>query len=468
MILSAREIADCQTDLLTYIKIVFKYHYKREFIENWHHKAICTELEKVVILDTKRLIINLPPRYSKTELGVVCFIAWSIGIFSKSEFIHASYSKRLATKNSYSAKALVESEIHKQIFPNTALRYDAKAKDEWKTAQGGVVYATGSEGTITGYGAGAMCKEFSGAIIIDDPHKASEIHSKIKRQKVLDWFLNTMQSRANSADTAIILIMQRLHTDDLSGFLKNSGNNERWKSLVIPVLDKNKKPLWLLKHDNEKLEQIEKSNSHIFSSQYMQEPSAISGQLFKRNNWQYYDVLPNIEYAIITADTAQKTAEYNDFSVFEFWGYFQGNIYLIDLLRQRLEAPELLLSFFAFWNKQINHSTQENFKIRAAYFEDKSSGTGLIQQIKSDKKSSISVVAVPRNTDKLTRAMDCLPFIASGYVYLPQNAVFLIDYLDEFSNFSPTLSHKHDDQVDATLDAINILLGQSKKSSGTW
>ncbi len=468
MILSVDEQVACQTDLLEYTKTVFKARKSQEFIVNWHHEVLCRALEKIVIGDTKRLIINIPPRYSKTEIAVINFMAWCIGIFPDSEFIHASYSKRLATSNTWNAKTIVESEIHNEIFQNTALRDDSKAKDEWKTKQGGVVYASGAEGTITGYGAGKMRGHFGGAIIIDDPHKASEANSEVRRQNVIDWFTNTMESRTNSPETPIIIIMQRLHEEDLSGFLLDGGNGEKWTHLMIPALDESDNPLWPYKHDLERLNIMKKTNPYVYSGQYMQRPSPLGGGIFKTEWWKYYDILPNVEYKFITADTAQKTKEHNDFSVLQCWGYLTGNLYLIDQVRGKWEAPDLKIRFVGFWKKHYGSGSQVTGRLRAAYVEDKSSGTGLIQDIKRDRELGIPINAVQRNIDKVTRAMDGAPYIASGFVHLPKTAPFISDYLSEFDSFTPLMTHKHDDQIDPTLDAIDIGLRPAKKSAGVW
>lgn len=156
----------------------------------------------------KRLIINLPPRYSKTEIAVLNFITWALGRVPDSEFIHVSYSSTLAENNSSNAQAQLLHDCYREIFPDTVLASHAKA--HWKTSAGGVVYATGAGGTITGFGAGKLRDGFAGAIIIDDPHKASEATSDTARKAVIDWYPTTLASRTNNPDTPIIVIMQRL------------------------------------------------------------------------------------------------------------------------------------------------------------------------------------------------------------------------------------------------------------------
>ena len=201
-----------------------------------HHQIICDALMRVFRGECKRLIINIPPRYSKTELAVVNFIAWCFGKVPDCEFIHTSYSTPLSVNNSAQVRDMVQHEAYREIFPETQLATDAG--HHWKTTKGGVMYATGSGGTITGFGAGKIRDTFSGAIIIDDPHKADEANSDTIRGGVIEWFKNTLESRVNSPDTPIIVIMQRLHESDLAGWLLGDrkpvgppvagGNGEIW------------------------------------------------------------------------------------------------------------------------------------------------------------------------------------------------------------------------------------------------
>lgn len=169
-----------------------------------HHALICDALERVFNGETKRLIINIPPRYSKTEIAVVNFIAWAMGRVPDCEFIHASYSATLAVNNSVQIRNLVQHEEYRAIFPDLALA--SESSHHWKTTAGGVMYATGTGGTITGFGAGKHRDGFGGCIIIDDPHKADEARSEVRRQNVIDWFQNTLESRKNSPETPLSLI----------------------------------------------------------------------------------------------------------------------------------------------------------------------------------------------------------------------------------------------------------------------
>lgn len=439
------------TDLLAFSQYMFRRRKNAELRYNLHQKIICDELERVVTGQTKRLIINVPPRSGKTELAVINFMAWCMGNWPDCEFIHASYSKRLATTNTWSARAIVEHEGFTEVFGRMQLRQDSNAKDEWRTQAGGIVYATGADGTITGYGAGKMREHFGGAIIIDDPHKAGEANSETMRQNVIDWFSTTMESRKNSNDTPIIVIMQRLHQADLTGWLLDGGNGEEWRHVCIPAIDEEGGSFWPGQFELANLQRMEKANPYVFAGQYMQRPAPIGGGLFKDQWWQFYVQLPQLVARTIYADTAQKTGEQNDFSVFQCWGESEdGKAYFIDQVRGKWEAPELLTVARAFWRKHQGYD--QGAPLRAVKIEDKVSGTGLIQTL---KREGCPVIAIQRDRDKVTRAMDAAPSIEAGNVYLPMNAHWLSEFMAEASVFP---NGAHDDQLDPMMDAVSDIL----------
>lgn len=256
-----------------------------------HHITVCDALTRIFRGDIKRLIINIPPRYSKTEI-VKNFVGWSLGHFPDSEFIYTSYSARLAAASSWDVRSLVQDSEYRAVFPAVELRDDSKAKDEWRTTLGGIVYAVGSEGTITGYGAGKLRAGFGGALLIDDPHKADEARSDVIRQNVIDWFQNTFESRKNSPDTPIILIMQRLHENDLAGWLLNGGNGEHWEHVCLPALQDDGTALWPEKHSIEELRRMEAASPYTFAGQYQQRPSPAEGGIFKPDQIGIIDALP--------------------------------------------------------------------------------------------------------------------------------------------------------------------------------
>ena len=215
--------------------------------------------------------------------------------------------------------------------------------------------------------------------------------------------------------------------------------------------------LWDFKHDREKFRVLEQGDPYTTATQYQQAPRPAGGGMFKDAYWKYYEVLPaDIDCIRIYGDTAQKTGERNDYSVFQCWARsMSSGIYLVDQIRGKWEAPELESKMVEFWNK--HKPTQ--YKILGAQvvkIEDKSSGSSLIQSIKKDYL--IPVEAIQRNTDKVLRAMGVVKYFASGYIHLPAQADYLHDYKEEFRKFTPLMTHKHDDQIDPTMDAVEDLI----------
>lgn len=226
---------------------------------------------------------------------------------------------------------------------------------------------------------------------------------------------------------------------------------------ICPEEIKLGQPLWAFKQDLKKLRVIEEGDKYTFASQYQQDPSPVGGGMFKDAYWKQYEVLPpDIHTYRIYADTAQKTAERNDYSVFQLWGKSPSKgIFLIDQLRGKWEAPELESKLVEFWNKH-KPSQFKPYGAQVVKVEDKSSGSSLIQSIKKDYM--IPVEAIQRNTDKVLRAMGVVKYFASGYIYLPTNTDWLHDYKEEFRKFTPLMTHKHDDQIDPTMDAVEDLI----------
>lgn len=457
LILTPDEIADLRTDFLSFARFMFLHMRGSPMMEASFHADICKYLEQCVTGQTKRLIINIPPRAGKTEFAVKLFMAWCMGNWPDSEFIHASYSKTLAALNTSGTRAIMQHEAYEAVFGKPDLRNDSNAKDHFRTVQGGVVYAAGTDGTLTGLGAGKMRDTFGGAIIIDDPHKASEATSDTMRNNVLEWFGVTLESRINNRDVPIIVIMQRLHEEDLSGWLLAGGNGEKWDHLCIEAIGADGKSFW---QDNsnfalDNLRRKEASNSYVFAGQYMQRPAPIGGGIIKDAWWKYWTVLPPMQSRTIYADTALKTKEQHDYSVFQCWGTSKdGGKYLIDQVRGKWEAPDLLVQARAFWNK--HKAMTDCGYLRSFKVEDKASGTGIIQSLSRER---IPIVGIQRNIDKVTRALDAAPVIETGNVYLPQNASWLGDLLAEASAFP---NGKHDDQLDPLFDAVtDVATGSS-------
>lgn len=426
-----------------YTKYTFARRKGYKWKDNWHHALICNALEDVFYGRTKRLIINLPPRYSKTEIAVLNFITWALGKVPDSEFIHVSYSSTLAENNSSNAQAQLAHDSYREIFPETQLASHAKA--HWKTTAGGVVYATGAGGTITGFGAGKLRDGFAGAIIIDDPHKASEAASDAARQGVIDWYPTTLASRTNNPDTPIIVIMQRLHEEDLSGWLLDGGSGENWTHLCIPAINEQDEALWSWKHDLPTLRQMEKSSPYVFAGQYMQRPAPLGGGIFKTAWWCWYNPLaaPKFRRVIQSWDTAFKTKEANDYSVCTTWGETDTGFYLIDIWKDKVEFPDL---------KRMVISLAAKFKPNALLVEDKASGQSLIQDLR--RETRLPIIPIRPTADKVARANLVTPLIESGRVYLPEGHPEIATFVHSASQFP---NGAHDDDIDSVTQALTYL-----------
>lgn len=445
----ASRIALC-SDFLAFTRYVSERS-GRKFLVNWHHRVIADTLMKVVRGEIKRLIINIPPRYSKSELTVVNFIPWCLGLYPDSEFIYISYSKRVAAKHAYLARAVVKSEGYHELFDDVMLMDDSKAKDEWRTRQGGIVYASGSDGTITGYGAGKMREGFGGCIIFDDPLKAGEAESAIQRENVLEFYQSTVESRCNTPHTPIIVIMQRLHHNDLSGFLLNGGSGDEWHHLKIPAINDDGEELWTFKHSIDALHKMKAANPYHFSGQYQQEPTPKEGGIIKSDWFERYRVLPSDKLRIIQSwDTAYKPKLQNDPSVCTTWLQAKDSkYYLIDCFVIRGEYPDV---------KRYVQSKFDQFKPQAVLIEDKASGQSLIQEL---RHSRIPIIAILPENDKITRLNSVSTIFEAHQVYLPEHAPWLADYEHELLSF-PLAAH--DDMVDSTSQALEWMRTKTTNS----
>ncbi|MCK4088378.1 phage terminase large subunit [Acinetobacter radioresistens] len=444
----ARELAiqiEAQEDLYFFSRYMFKERRKYKWLHNWHHRVICDALMKVYRGETKRLIINIPPRYSKTELAVINFMAWCFGKAPDSEFIHVSYSAKLAANNAFQTRNLVQEESYKRVFPDFQLRDDSKAKDDWRTSKGGVCYSQGTGGTITGYGAGKLRNTFGGAVIIDDPHKASEARSDTIRKGVIEWFQDTLESRTNSPDTPIIVIMQRLHEEDLAGWLLDGGNGEEWEHLCLSAIQDDGSALWPAKHSIETLERMELAAPYVFAGQYRQRPSPPAGGFFKPDNIEIVEALPaDIMHQVRAWDLASSENE-GDYTagVKEAKGR-DGYIYIVDVQRAQL-GPDGV-------ENRIKQTAQLDGKAVSIRLPQDPGQAG-----KSQAKnfitmlSGFNVKAETVSGDKITRAQPFAAQVNVGNVKMLRgdwNKAFI----EELRNFP---NGKHDDQVDAASDGFN-------------
>lgn len=461
-----------EEDFTLFARFFFKVLKGTKFVFSDHHHVICDALMDVFYGRTTHLIINMPPRYSKTELAVKLFSAWCYVKNPKCEFIHLSYADILALDNSESIKSVLKSEEFQKLWPHVTIKVNKDSKKAWGTDQGGVFYATAAGGPITGFGAGKLDdfegdNGFGGAIIIDDPLKPDDAYSDPKRNGVNRRWDETIKSRFNSTKTPCIVIMQRLHEEDFCGtLLKDDEYN--FRHLVLPAIVDEGLPtehaLWPQKHSLDALKAMQKKNSYMFSGQMQQRPSPLGGGILKGSWFGRYTVVPPLKYRAVFIDTAQKAKEHNDYQVAELWGLGEdGYLYLLDVMRDKFEAYELEVKIPDFWNK---HRADKNGRLRYMAVEDKSSGTELIQKIRRKIKPVIPVREIPRGpaANKLTRVMDVQGYIESGYVKIPEDAPWVHDFVTECEAFTADDTHAHDDQIDPMCDAISQMLHNGKVS----
>ncbi len=497
----------CERSHLFFSRKFFYHRQSAKFIVNWHHKLICDTVQEVLEGKIKNVVINVSPGSSKTELIVINLIARGLALNPWARFLHLSYSDDLALLNSSTARGLVCSDEFQTLWP-MGIAEDSKAKKRWNVLvdgkPAGGVYATSLGGQITGFRAGHMSPGFQGALLIDDPLKPDDAHSKPKLDHANRLLINTVQSRLAKPDTPIIVIMQRVAEMDPTGFIQGGNLGSDWKFLKIPALidedyvaqlpeqyqadvkrDGNPRfSYWPEKEKAEKLLAMERGEGndqagsrmsrHVFASQYQQTPVAIGGNII-RGEW--FDrwvtepregcvLLPKLRYRKIFADTAQKTGERNDYSVFQCWGFgVDGKAYLLDQIRGKWEAPELERKAIEFWNKHKALNSADLGALRGMWVEDKSSGTGLIQKIRL--LNHIIIKPIERVKDKLTRVMDVVGYIESHLVAIPADGHFTADFVVECEAFTADDTHAFDDQIDPLCDAVNDILSTQNKLE-TW
>ncbi len=490
--------AQCELDHLFFTRYFFKARQNIKFRVNWHHRLIADVVDDVIKGKRKNVIINVSPGGTKTELVVINFIARGLALNPRSRFLHLSGSDTLALLNSATARDLLTMEEFQKFWP-LKIAPDASSKKRWNVLvdgiQAGGVYATALGGQVTGFRAGHMASGFQGAILIDDPIKPEDAFSRSKLDAANRKLLTTVKSRKANPDTPIVLIMQRVAESDPSGFILKGGLEGDWDHIEIPaVVDEayvKKLPerytkliepsetvesrfsYWPYKEHLQTLLAMERGGAensagqlisrHVFTSQYQQQPRALGGNIIRGADFKTYSVLPQIKWRKVFADTAQKTKEANDYSVFEEWGLgADGYLYLLDLIRGKWEAPELQKRAIAFWAK-VKARDQAIFgQCRKMMVEDKSSGTGLVQTLKFPP-FNITIEPIERNKDKLTRVKDALPYIEAGFIFLPEQAPFTADFVAECESFTDDDSHDFDDQVDPLCDAIEDMLQSGNK-----
>lgn len=402
----------------------------------------------------RNLAICIPPRHGKTYIARD-LVSWGLMCFPDSEWIYTASSATLAIAQTLAIKECCASDWYRRIAPYVGVQSGKGRQDYFRTTAGGAVYGVGAEGALTGFGAGKKRPEFGGGILIDDPIQALDALT-VRREKCNLWYSQALYSRRNAAHTPILLIMQRLHEKDLVGYVRATEGGQ-WHILSIPVVDDDGAMLWPETFDHGAMERLKTLDPFAFSAQYMQAPTPPGGAMIKTGWIRRFGSRPaGITSVGIFADTAQKTGQHNDFTVFILAGTDGRNVYILDLLRDRLEAPDLISAAKAFYERHRPNRITNPVRFAGFFVEDKVSGTGLIQTLR--RETNIPVIPIQRDRDKVSRVNDVLPYIRAGRLFVPEDEPWVNAYIGELAAFSPAMTHEHDDQVDPTCDALSELL----------
>jgi predicted phage terminase large subunit-like protein len=424
-----------------------------ELAMNWHLEVIAAKLTAVREGKIRRLIINLPPRHLKSLMASIAFPAYCLGHDASAQILCVSYAQDLADKLARDCRSIMMNPWYRQMFP-TRLALHRQAVQEFITTRQGYRLATSTGGVLTGRGADI--------ILIDDPLKPEEALSEAQRQTANDWYDHTLYSRLNDKrHGVIVIIMQRLHEDDLVGHVLAQ---EPWEVLSFPAIAEAEEAhqietIWgprcfarrqgeALHPDREPLETLEHIRRTIgeynFAGQYQQSPAPLGGGLVKAEWFKRYGANErpeSFDRILQSWDTANKATELSDFSVCTTWGIKGKDFYLLNVLRKRLEYPAL---------KRAVREQQSLFNANVVLIEDKASGTQLIQELIAD--GCHRVTRYKPECDKIMRLHAQTAIIENGFVHLPDAAPWLAEYLHEMTVFP---KGKHDDQVDSTAQFLD-------------
>ena len=419
------------------------------FIEGRHHKIMGDAFERVARGELKRLIINMPPRHTKSEFASYLLPAWFLGRFPDKKIIQTAHTAELSVGFGRKVRNLVDSDDYKTVFPNMGLRADSKAAGRWSTSKGGEYFAIGVGGAVTGKGADLL--------IIDDPHSEQEGQSADPSvfDKVYEWYTSGPRQRLQPGG-AIIVVMTRWHKRDLTGQIVKSSvqraGTDEWEVIEFPAIMPSGKSLWPQFWPLEELESLRNElPAPKWNAQYQQNPTSEEGALVKREWWREWeqDTPPPCEFIIQSWDTAFLKTQRSDYSACTTWGVFyhpddngetQANIILLDALKERLEFPELKKKAYEYY---------EYWEPDACIVEAKAAGTPLIFELRA-MGILVSEYTPSRGNDKIARVNAVADLFASGNVWRP-NTRFAEEVVEEFAAFP---AGEHDDLVDSSTQAL--------------
>src|SRR5215510_13584492 len=423
------------------------------FHSNWHLEVLAARLEEVRRGRCKRLIVNVPPRHLKSHAVSIAFPAWVLGHDATKRLLSVTYAQDLSDNLARQSRTLMTSPFYQALF-DARISRGREAVSDYETTQGGYRLSKSISGGLTGRGADI--------IIIDDPLKADDALSESHRGGVNAWYDNTLRSRLNSQERgAIIIVMQRLHVDDLVAHVQE---HESWDVLSFPATAVKDEmydvltpygPRRIHRKTDEALQPTLLSATRLadlqrgmtdynFAAQYQQDPQPFSGNIVKRKWLKHYglDEKPERFHQIIQSwDTANKDTELSDYSVCTTWGVIRKHLYLLDVFRRKLDFPSL---------KRAVLDLAHLHKARVVLVEDKASGTQLIQELRAGHFSIIQA-APAMDGSKIMRLDSQTTKIAGGFVLFPKEAHWLETYIKELTSFP---NSKYDDQVDSTVYAL--------------
>ena len=451
-------------DFNVFVERVFaELNGSERYLDNWHISHLCSELEAVRRGETCRLAIALPPRNLKSIVTSVAYVCWLLGHDPSLKIICASYGQQLADDLARDCRQVMRADWYRALFLGTRLKSDRQSINFFETTAGGSRQSTSVGGVLTGFGADI--------IIVDDPTKPEEALSEVERAKANHWLSHTLVTRLNNKVTGrIILVMQRLHEDDMIGFLLRLGETKLVSFPAIAQEDESiewRTPFGVRKHQRAEGEALHPEReplialdllraamgSRMFSAQYLQMPAPPGGSIVKAEWFQHYDPAsaPEFDSVFQSWDTASKGSQLADYSVCTTWGKRGRQFFLLHVLRKRLEYPDL---------KRAVVEQARMWDAKKVLIEDANSGQALIQDLKND--NFYLVEAVKPKGDKIVRLNYVTGAIENGRVFVPTHAPWLEDYLHELMMFP---AGRYDDQVDSTSQALaNALIFRSPGS----
>lgn len=443
-------------DPLNFTRYFFRENQKKRFIVGDHHRRVCDALKEVMEGRINRLIINIAPRYGKTELAVKNFIAMGLALNPAARFIHLSYSSDLAMDNSVAIKDIVNSEAYRRLY-DVRVKYGSDTKSQWDTEQGGGVYATSTLGQITGFGAGALDVpgepyRFSGAIVIDDPIKPEDALSDVVRERVNRRFETTIRNRVNSRNTPIIIIMQRLHEHDLCGYLKGIEPDD-WTVVSLPCIEEdpegNPRPLWPFKHTLEELDKIKAANPFVFETQYMQNPKPLEGLMYTA--FKSYETTPievNSPRKKCYIDTADTGADYLCAICYD---EYESGCYVTDVLftNKQMEYTEPATA-----RMLVKNDTQE------VIVESNNGGRGFRRNVEHLVREmgnrSMAFRDFAQTANKASRIFTRSAEV-QNMVYFPKGwEMMWPQYHNAMASYRKEGGNKHDDAPDCTTGVVEF------------